>query len=296
MQFGGHETFTLREGWLHKGLSLVSSDSNAFNDEFVADVLGVGRNMAKSIRHWLVATGVARESEGSLKPTRLGELVLKYDPYFVSATTWWLLHAELVGNSESAFTWNWFFSQFHADRFERPSALEALKRHVAFARTRPPKPETLSRDLNCMLACYSRALPVTQDDPEDTKLSPLINLGLLDQFTESGQYRRNRGPKAIHDSVFAYAIVRAYERRGEAVPTTVTLNDLSRLDCGPVSVFSLGMDALHETIDASFNASDDPVIRISGLAGQRTLQLSQTSSLQLIKRALKHSQEEQHVS
>ena len=55
MQFGGHETFPLREGWLHKGLELVHADGRAFEDEHVSDRLGVGRNMAKSIRHWLLA-------------------------------------------------------------------------------------------------------------------------------------------------------------------------------------------------------------------------------------------------
>ena len=33
MQFGGHETFPLREGWLHKGLELVRDDARAFEDE-----------------------------------------------------------------------------------------------------------------------------------------------------------------------------------------------------------------------------------------------------------------------
>lgn len=57
MRFGGHETFAVREGWLYKGLSLLHERPDAFSDPFVADLLGVGRNMAKSIRHWLSVTG-----------------------------------------------------------------------------------------------------------------------------------------------------------------------------------------------------------------------------------------------
>ena len=57
MRFGGHETFTIREGWLHKGVKLLMENPEQLIDENACDFLGVGRNMAKSIRHWLVATG-----------------------------------------------------------------------------------------------------------------------------------------------------------------------------------------------------------------------------------------------
>ena len=51
MRFGGHQTFFVREGWLAKGLGLLREDVSAFDDPYVADWLGVGRNMAKSIEH-----------------------------------------------------------------------------------------------------------------------------------------------------------------------------------------------------------------------------------------------------
>ena len=59
MRFGGHETFAIREGWLHKGLRLLRDHPERLVAEEAADWLGVGRNMAKAIRHWLVATGLA---------------------------------------------------------------------------------------------------------------------------------------------------------------------------------------------------------------------------------------------
>jgi hypothetical protein len=59
MRFGGHETFAIREGWLHRGLRLLVEEPGQLLDEYAADWLGVGRNMAKSIRYWLAATGLA---------------------------------------------------------------------------------------------------------------------------------------------------------------------------------------------------------------------------------------------
>ena len=116
MRFGGHETFSVREGWLFKGLRMLIEDPDLLGDEFVADHLGVGRNMAKSIRHWLVATELAYRGEGRvhnktpLRVTELGRLVNDHDPYFLEIGTWWALHANLVRNRDDAATWVWFFN------------------------------------------------------------------------------------------------------------------------------------------------------------------------------------------
>ena len=39
MRFGGHETFPVREGWLHKGLKLVAEEPDKLSHEHVADWL-----------------------------------------------------------------------------------------------------------------------------------------------------------------------------------------------------------------------------------------------------------------
>ena len=72
MRFGGHETFHIREGWLHKGVKLLLEDPKKLVHEHAADWLGVGNNMAKSIRHWLVATGLASRSGTARKAEGFG--------------------------------------------------------------------------------------------------------------------------------------------------------------------------------------------------------------------------------
>lgn len=295
MQFGGHETFTLREGWLSKGLGLIARDPGAFEKDDVADVLGVGRNMAYSIRHWLAATNCVDEIDGSTVCNDFGQSILKNDPYLVSATTWWMIHSELAANVSRAFTWSWFFGTFSADRFERSSALSALSRHVAFARAKPPKNETLARDLNCMLGCYGRAIPAEVEDPEDAKQSPLVGLGLLEHYTESGVFRRNRNPKPIANEVLAYAIMRVYERRGESVPTSLSITDVAKLEGGPASAFQLSPEALYETIERSCDDAPNPVVSISGMAGNRVAKFRSISRAGLLKLAFNRSREEQRV-
>ena len=102
MRFGGHQTFAIRDGWLFKGLRLVVEDPARLGDPDLADWLGVGKNMAKAIHHWLLATGLAEKdvTQGSrtriLRPTDLGKQVWKRDRYFLLPGTWWAIHVRLI--------------------------------------------------------------------------------------------------------------------------------------------------------------------------------------------------------
>lgn len=296
MQFGGHETFPLREGWLHKGLALVHSDARAFDDDHVSDRLGVGRNMAKSIRHWLLACGLVESSALEIAPTALGRRIWSDDPYFLSATTWWLMHVELVVSKSRGYSWWWFFNQFHSERFEKPTCVEALRRHLAFVKSRVPKDETLLRDVGCMLACYARPIPALREDPEDARHSPLIELGLIDHHRESGQYRVNRGAKDVSQSVLAYSIARSFESREEEVPSSVLLHDLARLESGPARAFCLSPESLFQTIEGAVSPPGSPLVEIGGLAGQRVVKLRLRTSSEIAELALTESKEETHVA
>ena len=79
----GHETFILREGWLTKGLQAVVDNPMVFTDNYGADALGVGTNMAKAIRYWMKTAGILPERSGKESSlTELGQLLYEYDPYF----------------------------------------------------------------------------------------------------------------------------------------------------------------------------------------------------------------------
>ena len=78
----GHETFALREGWLNKGLAKVDANPKVFSENYGADALGVGSNMAKAIRYWLKAGKFMEEppKEGA-KLTDIGQIIFKEDKY-----------------------------------------------------------------------------------------------------------------------------------------------------------------------------------------------------------------------
>ena len=99
VRFKGHESFIIREGWLNKGLREVKRDPKVFYQNYGADALGVGPNMAKSIRYWLKCSGLTDEGVRSVvRLTELGEMVLKNDPYFEDIFSLWVVHCNIARN------------------------------------------------------------------------------------------------------------------------------------------------------------------------------------------------------
>ena len=194
MKFSGHETFAIREGWLHKGLKLLIEAPDKLVHEFSADWLGVGKNMSRSIRHWLVVTGLARRLKGKgrqtrLEETELGRLVYERDPYFVDIGTWYALHVNLVAPQTQVYTWKWFFNSFTHSRFEKSMCINRLKRDVENVQSRSPSENTIERDVACLLQSYARNIPTENKDPEDALECPFVELGLLSYFRSSEYYQ-----------------------------------------------------------------------------------------------------------
>ena len=87
MKFRAHDTFFIRKGWLSKGMKAVQTKPDVFvaKDENPMDVLGIGSNMVKALRYWLVATNLTEEAIQNKKRiqkfTDFGTQVYKNDRY-----------------------------------------------------------------------------------------------------------------------------------------------------------------------------------------------------------------------
>jgi hypothetical protein len=282
MRFGGHETFAVREGWLHKGLMLLSEHPERMDEVYVADWLGVGRNMAKSIKHWLLATNLAERpllpnsrKRGPMELTHLGRLVLDRDPYFLERGTWLAIHVNLVNNTEHAATWNWFFNHFLHSRFERSTCNEALRRYIAARESRQPSPKTLQRDLACLLASYAKDVPPTVTDPEDATESPFRDLGLLVHFKDSGSFGRVAlSPLDVPPELLPYALVKAHDGLEDSDSTVeISVRDASLLPSGPGRCFNLDLEAFHELCSIAQNELGGSQLEVYSLAGERFVRI-----------------------
>lgn len=294
MRFGGHQTFFVREGWLAKGLGLLLADPHAFDDPYVADRLGVGRNMAKSIEHWLLATGLAAKQERRersqagqprLVVTEFGETIALHDPWFLDPGTWWFLHINLVRTPAHATTWYWFFNHYASSRFERATLVAHLEQHERIGPRRTPSRRTLERDVSCFLGSYAVEVPYRRKDPEEEIDSPFQELLIIRHFRASGYYELNRRRKSIPPQVLRHAL-QAPELMSDSATKTVdiTLHDLRRMEGGPAQVLALSADALFEhLVELEANGKDTP-LSMSGLAGDRQLRFDLTPAPELVSR------------
>src|SRR5207247_954274 len=164
--FAGHETFPFRYAWLPKATRQVSEDSRFFAREDAMALLGVGKNMVQSIRHWGLVTGVLEELPGTrgreLAVTNLGRRLFledAWDPYLEDPATLWLLHWQIASTYEKATAWYWVFNHLGQPEFTRADLLRwlsILARERGWSRV----PESsLRRDVDCFVRTYVPSRP-----------------------------------------------------------------------------------------------------------------------------------------
>ena len=302
MRFGGHETFAIREGWLHKGLKLLVESPDKLNGADAADWLGVGKNMGKSIKHWLMATGLAVHSGGSqrdtqLKVTKLGKLIYQRDRYFLHPGTWWAIHIELVNCEEYAVTWWWFFNRFTLTRFDRATCLTNLRAYLDAGSQRAPAQKTLQRDINCLLATYATPLPVEVSDPEEADDCPLKELSLLTYSKATGACSSVTGIKSVPAELLGYALSKSlFIVGGQKRQLDITLREAASKDGGPGKVFVMNADALFELGLQAEVALGSAEFSVSGLGAERTFRVMQRSTKEWLAMYYDRVREQKHAA
>lgn len=199
MAFGQHQTFYLRQQWLSKGIKELIENSRFFYEVDHFEKLGVGKNMAKSIRHWLVATGIVNEMRKTRvehEITLFGEIIWKYDRFMQDPVTLSLLHYHLVTDENNATAWYWYHN-LHSERvFSKQSLMEELTKWVKENYPREVSANSIKRDIDCLIQLYVKK-DYVKLTPEDVIKSPLEDLSLLKQTTATN-YIKN---EIYHDKM-----------------------------------------------------------------------------------------------
>ena len=154
----GHESFVIRDGWLTKGMKAVASDNRYYKMNSGADVLGVGTNMAKSIRYWLkTARLVTDTAPKGINFTELGKIIYKYDPYLEDTFSLWIIHANIVANYELATSWNLFFNDINVtSAFTRDEMIGMMKdAFINSTGEQEPSERSLRDDCSAILQMYA---------------------------------------------------------------------------------------------------------------------------------------------
>ncbi len=247
VKFGGHETFHLRDSWTFKGLKMLDEQGDLFhNSEKSIELLGVGTNMVKSIRHWLIATELAEIKNGELNLSSMGTLLMAHDQYFDRLGSAWILHYLLASNKESATTWFWFFNKFGISEFTSESAVHYLENYCSSLNKRVNS-NTLVRDINTLLRMYIEPEFTGNQTPEDNNICPLSKLSLI-QKQRNGTYRvHSPDLDELPVEIFGYCLIQFWIKKLNKIPE-FSFDELISKDTSPVKIFCLNNDKTVELL------------------------------------------------
>jgi hypothetical protein len=254
-RYSGHETFPCRYAWLPKAFSAIDADQLAFADEERAMIrLGVGKNMVRAIRFWMVEMSVgAKHADGGYQPSEFATAVFHrkkgIDPFLQDVRTLWLLHWNLSTHSveEPLFAWDFLLNHWQSPEISRSAVLQAFRR-AADKEARPPSDVTLEQHFDTFLHTYVPTRSRKGEIQEDNLDCPLVELEFITQVGErriDGTGRREpiyafrvEDKPDVTPELFAYALddYWAKRRRNER---TLTFKDVAFGRGSPGQVFKL---------------------------------------------------------
>ena len=184
----GHESFYPREGWLTKGITSLAERPEIFHSTNVInaiDALGIGANMVKSLRYWLLYFGLADivERGQKLQLSELGRLILKNDPFIQHKSTLWLLHINSICNAP---LWSACCKSSEMPGYSKDYLLQKLESFVKSESDKTYSPKTCASYIEVFVNTYVRTPSL---DVEGNLQSPLSKLKLLNYNNKEISFR-----------------------------------------------------------------------------------------------------------
>ncbi len=278
--FGGHEKFTFRHGWLKKGLDAIVEEPGIFSREDAFVSLGVGKNMAASIRYWGLTLGLfqpATDNPRALRPSPIGSALFAdngWDPYLEDIGSLWLLHWQLASNRERGLVWHLAFSRYYDVEFHKTTLAEFLKTQLT-QRGLDTTEAMIEREFDVFIRTYVSAR-TQKGDGEEGPGCPLVDLNLIHLIPGEGVYRFDVGPKpSLPSPIFGHALL-GFLSDKIAQQRTVLVDECVYSPGSPGQIFKLDENSAMDYL-ADLEALTRGALRVQETAGMRQIYLHTTS-------------------
>jgi len=283
-RYSGHETFPCRYAWLPKAFAAIEVNPLIFVDEETAMIrLGVGKNMVRAIRFWMLESSVAAKREaGGYEPTEFARALLKQrglDPFLQDIRTLWLIHWNLSTHKKDnpLFAWDFLLNQWQSE-ISRSTVLQAFRK-IADKEPRSPSDVTLDQHFDTFLHTYVPTRTRKGEIQEDNLDCPLVELEFIQHIGErridgSGKrepiyaFRREEKPE-ITPELFAFCLDDFWKQR-RITDKTLTFKDVAFGHGGPGQIFKLPEWSTRQRLEA---ISSDPngIFRFSDSVAQQQI-------------------------
>lgn len=268
-KFTGHDTFSLRYGWLYKAVNHLNSGgklqtSKDLETQEAIIKLGVGKNMVNAIRYWADASSLLdykrTQSNTDYFISDNGNYLFNSetgkDPYLEQTGSIWLVHFWLNFNFENLCAYRYFFNYSHVQHFEKSKLVSDCSTDAKKLVTNELGNEnTLKKDIDCFLNTYckkfkSDAAKKKLSVDEEHFTSPLAELNLI-QDNGGGFYVSDLKERPeLPIEIFIYGLIKfAQVETEDSNINTIDFDSLLTKPCSPGRIFRLSESGLGQKLD-----------------------------------------------
>ncbi|MDY0222596.1 MAG: DUF4007 family protein [Desulfobacterium sp.] len=263
-KISGHEKFSLRYTWLPKAVIALKEDSkifSKFNDAII--LMGVGKNMVKSIKFWALSTQTTEiVGDGRLAVTPFGNALFGdngLDPYLEDIKTLWLLHWKLSTPKNSPLlAWDFLLNRWHEPEITKSSVMDVFENEKEKLQANPSS-TTLKDHFDTFIRTYVPTRGPKGVIKEDNLDSPLVELELLQKIGARTKealagkhepiyvFRREEKPE-ISPELFAYCL-HDFFINAHPNESTLPFHEISIGHGSPGQIFKLSENDLRNRLE-----------------------------------------------
>lgn len=244
--FARHETFHPKFGWFRKAFDAAATDLNVFNDPDATVLLGVGKNMVRSLRFWgtashlLVEEAVDGSRQRVTKPTNVATAILRpggLDPQMEHTATWWWLHWLLLGPDCHLPAWWIIFHELAIVELDEDVLTRACRQIVETSAWDAPHESSIGKDVTAFFRTYGNSRSARSFD--DQFGCPLRELNLLTASPTGGHRLTNERPRSLPGEIVTLALLDHVAMQPAGHANTVTLSRVATEPGAPGRAFRL---------------------------------------------------------
>jgi hypothetical protein len=249
----------------------VRENAKLFSDEEQAMVdLGLGKNMVRSVRFWVQATGMATTVKGGGHAlTKLGKMLLGergFDPFLEDIRTLWLIHWNLSTDAKNPLlAWDFLLNRWQEPKLV-PSVVNTALFKEATRHQEGLSPVTVVQHWETFLHTYFPTRGRKGQVQEDNLDSPLTELQLVIRVGERSAgksegraepiyaFRREEKPD-ISDELFVYSLNDFWNRR-HASEATLSFREVVAGHGSPGQIFKLPEEDIRARVERMARQTD----------------------------------------
>lgn len=266
-----HESFSIREGWLSKGLLAIKKDNKVFSSAEATDILGIGTNMVKSLKYWLYATNLIKDYKNSIELTELGKLVIEFDPYMEDEFTWWMIHINMLLNQEDFYVGNIFFNKCVSKNFSKEDVFNIVSETLN-SKKLDFNEKILVDEINTIIKTY--VVDNSDDTPENNFNCPLADLELLKRISKDNYERLKPNYRNLHYLVVYFLILNLLDGR-----EYISIDEIIKINNSPAKLLNLDKNLLNDYLD---DMRRNNLITINRTAGLNMIYISNSLNIEEI--------------